>query len=60
MALDEEQARIVERLQQIKDRAAELNMQAEGTDTPAALAEEAAGLGLQLAGAYEPEEEEVE
>lgn len=40
---------IVERLRQIKARAAELNMQAEGEDTPAVLAEEAAGLGLELA-----------
>ena len=42
------QKRVKERLEQIKERAAELNMQSSKNDPGAELAEEAAGLGLEL------------
>jgi len=46
MTADEK--RIKARLQKIKDRASEMNMQSSKSDAGAELAEEAAGLGLQL------------
>jgi len=54
--------RIVARLAQIKALSSQLNAEADGEETPASLAEEAASLGLELAALYtaaQADEEEV-